>query len=72
MVNFVPRKARILLELTYELPVEDGYIKQDGGRTHDPDEMLDVDMEQIMNVGFSEFIDVVGPELKTISFEVVD
>ena len=68
----MPKKARIMLELTYELPVEKGYVIPGKGVTHDPDEMLDIDIDFTRECGWIEFINVVEPDIKTFSFEVVD
>ena len=68
----MPKKARIILELTYELPVENGYGVPGKNVTQDPDEMLDIDLNEIKKLGWIEFINMTEPDIKLVSSEVVD
>ena len=68
----MPRKARIILEITYELPVENGYGIPGKIVTHDPNEMLAIDMADVEKFGWLEFIDTVEPDIKLVKSEVVD
>ena len=68
----MPKNVRILVELSYELPVEDGYTTSDGGVTHNPEEMLVEDIKQITDIGLFDFIECVDPDMKILSYSVVD
>jgi len=68
----MPKKARIILEITYELPVENGYGVPGKTVTYDPNEMLTIDMTEAEKFGWIEFINMTEPDIKFVSSEVVD
>ena len=70
--DFMPKTARLIVEITYELPVENGYGIPSGNVTNDPEEMIHIDIEDIRRDGWYDFLEFVEPTMKIIGHEVVD
>lgn len=57
--------AEIQVKIKYELNTYEGYTNDLGIVVHDANEMLEVDLEQINNIGISEFLELM-PESEVI------
>lgn len=68
----MPKRGRIILELTYGLNTEIGYGSSVEDAEKDPEKMLAIDVRSLYQHGVAEFISCDEIDIKVVASYVVD